>query len=65
VATARTASAPTVTSAPGGARVGRSRRPSVLGSPDMLHTSALWMLVGLELLALVALRRYFKRHHGG
>lgn len=29
------------------------------------HVSALWMLLGLELLALVGLRRYFRRHHGG
>ena len=26
---------------------------------------ALWLLVGLELLAHVGLRRYFRKHHGG
>lgn len=25
----------------------------------------LWLLVALELAALVGLRRYFRRHHGG
>lgn len=25
----------------------------------------LWLLVGLELLAQLALRQYFRRHHGG
>lgn len=30
-----------------------------------LHVSALWTLVGIEIGALVALRRYFRRHHGG
>jgi hypothetical protein len=29
------------------------------------HAMALWVLTALELLALVALRRYFKRQHGG
>lgn len=26
---------------------------------------ALWLLVALELLAQVGLRRYFRKHHGG
>lgn len=35
-----------------------------LPTPDT-HTGALWTLLGLELGALIALRRYFRRHHGG
>lgn len=60
-------SAPTVTSAPGGARAGRLRSPlGGAGIPDNLfHVSALWALVAIELLLLVGLRRYFRRHHGG
>lgn len=57
-------SAPTVTSAPGGSR-GRARAPLGGALVDMEHTVALWALVALELGALVALRRYFRRHHGG
>lgn len=26
---------------------------------------ALWLLVGLELLAHIGLRHYFRKHHGG
>jgi hypothetical protein len=26
---------------------------------------SLWLLVGLELLAQIGLRHYFRRHHGG
>lgn len=33
--------------------------------PVDAHVSALWTLLALELLALVSLRRYFRRHHGG
>lgn len=29
------------------------------------EAGALWALVALELLTLVAFRRYFRRHHGG
>jgi len=35
------------------------------GGPDMEHATALWLLVGLELAALVGMRHYFRRHHGG
>ena len=29
------------------------------------ETMTLWLIVALELLAHVGLRRYFRRHHGG
>lgn len=29
------------------------------------HVSALWTLVAMEIGALVFLRHYFRRHHGG
>lgn len=40
----------------------------VLGRGLSGHTpeaSALWLLVAIEVLTLVGLRRYFRRHHGG
>lgn len=30
-----------------------------------VEVASLWALVALELLAMVGLRRYFRRHHGG
>jgi hypothetical protein len=38
---------------------------SGLRNAVMPETFGLWMLVGLELLFMVSLRRYFRRHHGG
>lgn len=62
-------SAPTVASAPGGSRTGKQRSPigsiNAMSMAGMEHATALWTLVALEMLALVGLRHYFRRHHGG
>lgn len=33
--------------------------------PISATVSALWALVGLEVAAIVGLRHYFRKHHGG
>lgn len=38
---------------------------SALSTQTTPEAMALWLLVGLELLAQVGLRHYFRRHHGG
>lgn len=48
--------------ATGRVKIGPAGGP--LPTPDT-HTGALWALLGVELAALVLLRRYFRRHHGG
>lgn len=56
-----------VTSAPGGSRAGSMRLP--IGAPAVGQWAndmgPLYILLALELGALVALRNYFRRHHGG
>ena len=42
-------------------RIGSSQ----LRQAVMPETMTLWLLVALELLTMVSLRRYFRRHHGG
>lgn len=49
----------------GGRRAGKTRQPLAATMPGVEHASALWLLVGLEILTLVGLRRYFRRQHGG
>lgn len=36
-----------------------------LGGFTTPEAAGLWLLVALELLAHVGLRRYFRKHHGG
>ncbi len=49
-----------------GAAGQRSRFTIGVGGNGLdLHAGALWVLVGLEALALLGLRHYFRRHHGG
>jgi hypothetical protein len=36
-----------------------------MSSQTTPEAMALWLLIGLELLAQIGLRHYFRRHHGG
>lgn len=47
---------------PGGMRASGGRPGRKLQAGDEVY---LWILVALEILAMVALRNHFRRHHGG